>query len=140
MICGVEPGTFEYDAYRKVDLAQFALPAFRAFLQDRIVKVLLAIELDTAVIAAVCVDGHDCPSNDSKDYSPWVTSIQEDVSKNCVSVELMAARRFFVIDALIHTDYHDFSLRRSIGQPRAGYRPRKVRAPLSTVPGNTRAG
>jgi hypothetical protein len=140
MVGGVKPRSFKDDTHWKEDLAQFKLPAFRAFLQDRIVKVLLAIELYAAVIAAVSVDWHDCPSNDSKDYSPWLNCIQEDLGKNCVSAQPSHAFCALVIDALTLTDYHDFSLRRSIGQPRAACRPRKVRAPESTVPGNARAG
>ena len=58
MIGRVKPRAFEHDAHGKEDLPQFHLPAFRTFLDEWIIEVLLTIELDTAVIAPVRVNRH----------------------------------------------------------------------------------
>ena len=58
MIGCVKARAFEDDAHREEDFPQFQLPAFRTFLEERIIEVLLTIELDTAVIAPVRVNRH----------------------------------------------------------------------------------
>lgn len=59
---------------------------------------------------------------------------------NNVSVQVTKPLIPILIDAAFVGGYHDFIQRRSIGQPRAVSRPRKVRAPESAVPGNSRTG
>jgi hypothetical protein len=54
----VEARAFKNDAHGEEDLPQFQLPTFRTFLLERIIEVLLTIELDTAVIAPVRVNRH----------------------------------------------------------------------------------
>ena len=58
MIGRIEARSFKHDPHGKIDLAQGMLPALRAFFQDRIIKMLLTIELHAAVFAAVGINGH----------------------------------------------------------------------------------
>lgn len=62
MVRSVETRTFKHNAHREEYLSKLKLPAFRALFQDRIVEMLTTIELDTAILAAIGIDGHSCPS------------------------------------------------------------------------------
>ncbi len=58
VIGGVEPGAFEDDAYRRVNLVQALFPALRAARQRWIAEFLLSFELYATVITAVRIDWH----------------------------------------------------------------------------------
>jgi hypothetical protein len=54
----IEARALEYDPNGKEDLPQFQFPTFGTFFELRIIEVLLAIELDTTMIAPVRVNRH----------------------------------------------------------------------------------
>ena len=62
MIRRVEARSFKYDAHWQKNLAQSVLVAFWAAFEDRIVKMLLTIELNPTVLTAVGVDRQGDPS------------------------------------------------------------------------------
>jgi hypothetical protein len=63
MIGGVEARTLEDDAHRLVKLAQRRCAAFRTTNQGFVVEMLPAIELDSAIVTPVGVQGHEGPPN-----------------------------------------------------------------------------
>jgi hypothetical protein len=59
MVSGIEAGAFEDYADRCDHLLQRLLPALRAGFKRRILKGLLALELDAAVLTAIGINRHN---------------------------------------------------------------------------------
>ena len=62
MVGRIEAGALEYDPDWQEHLAQLVLVTLRAALKHRIVKMLLAVELNTTIFTTICIDWHTKPS------------------------------------------------------------------------------
>jgi len=141
MIGCIEPRSFKDNTNGQENFSQGLFSALRAFFQQRIIKMLLAIKLDTAVLTAVGVYRHRTPQYIG-DYSPRVCGLQEELHKMHVSDLLTYPRAAFDNLPLTLQELNGMMLKEGwVGRAIAGSICclRKVRAPSSTVPGNTRA-
>ena len=62
MIGRVEAGALKYDSNRQKHFTELVLVTLRAALKHRIVKMLLAVELNTTIFTAIRIDWHTKPS------------------------------------------------------------------------------
>ena len=62
VIGDIEAGALEYDPDWQEHLAQLVLVTLRAALKHRIVKMLLAVELNTTIFTTIRIDWHTKPS------------------------------------------------------------------------------
>ncbi len=78
MIRGVKAASFKDDTHGKIDFPQRLFVAFRATGEGRIVEMLMSIELNAAVVAAIGVNWHATLfSSCVKDYSPLAWGLQD---------------------------------------------------------------
>jgi len=91
MICCIKAGSFKHDADRQEHLAKCEFPAFRAFLQNRIVKMLLPVKLNATVLASIGIDRHRSLSFINSHYSPASKRFQEEADMSLLNNSLTTA-------------------------------------------------